>query len=78
MVICINWGSYIWAVNNGHLIDSSLGYYINPIIVIILGTSCFKERLSVREWYLCFFTGKRKKNRCKYFERNQQNKIMPY
>ncbi len=49
-VVCINWGSYIWAVNNGHLIDSSFGYYMNPILVIILGVICFKERLSVREW----------------------------
>lgn len=57
VVICVNWGSYIWAVNNGHLIDSSLGYYINPIIVIILGVLCFKERLSVREWLAALITG---------------------
>ncbi len=57
IVICINWGSYIWAVNNGHLIDSSLGYYINPILVITLGVVCFKERLTVREWLAVFITG---------------------
>lgn len=57
MVICINWGSYIWAVNNGHLIDSSLGYYINPILVVTLGVLCFKERLSVREWMAVLLTG---------------------
>lgn len=50
VVVCINWGSYIWAVNNGHLLDSSFGYYMNPILVVVLGVLCFRERLSIREW----------------------------
>lgn len=57
VVICVNWGSYIWAVNNGHLIDSSLGYYMNPILVVALGVLCFKERLSAREWMAVLLTG---------------------
>lgn len=56
-VICINWGSYIWAVNNGHLLDSSFGYYMNPILVVLLGVLCFRERLSVREWAAVALTG---------------------
>lgn len=48
--VCINWGAYIWAVNNGHLLDGSLGYYLNPIIVVLLGVICFHEGLSAREW----------------------------
>lgn len=56
-VVCINWGSYIWAVNNGHLIDSSFGYYMNPILVVILGVLCFGERLSAREWTAVGLTG---------------------
>lgn len=50
IVVCVNWGSYIWAVNNGHVLDSSFGYYMNPILVVILGVVCFQEKLSVKEW----------------------------
>lgn len=57
VVVCINWGSYIWAVNNGHLIDSSFGYYMNPILVVILGVICFQERLSAREWAAVALSG---------------------
>ncbi len=57
VVVCINWGSYIWAINNGHLIDSSFGYYMNPILVVLLGVIFFQERLSVREWAAVALTG---------------------
>ena len=40
-VVCVNWGVYIWAVANGHMIDSSLAYYMNPILAILLGTTFF-------------------------------------
>ena len=49
-VICINWGVYIWAVANGHMIDSSLAYYMNPILAILLGTVVFRERLTRLQW----------------------------
>lgn len=49
-VICINWGVYIWAVSNGHMIDSSLAYYMNPILAILLGTVVFREKLSRLQW----------------------------
>ena len=35
-VITINWGTFIWAVSNGHVLQSSLGYYINPLVSILL------------------------------------------
>lgn len=41
-----NWFTYIYAVNNNHIVDSSLGYYINPIVNILLGVVFLKERLS--------------------------------
>ncbi|MBQ9473212.1 MAG: EamA family transporter RarD [Bacteroidales bacterium] len=42
-----NWGLYIWAVNNGQLLQSSLGYYINPLINILLGHLFLHERLTL-------------------------------
>lgn len=45
-LIGLNWGVYIYAVNHGHIVESSLGYYINPLISVILGMLFLKERLS--------------------------------
>ncbi|GHV75918.1 chloramphenicol-sensitive protein RarD [Spirochaetia bacterium] len=50
LLITLNWGIYIWAVNNGHTIESSLGYYINPLISILLGLIIFKEKLGRLQW----------------------------
>jgi chloramphenicol-sensitive protein RarD len=50
LIISFNWGLYIWAVNNGHTIESSLGYYINPLISILLGLIIFKEKLNRLQW----------------------------
>lgn len=44
-LITTNWGVYIWAVNHGHIVDSSLGYYINPLVSIALGAIFLRERL---------------------------------
>jgi len=44
--ITVNWALYIWAVANEHIVDASLGYYINPFINVILGVCFLKERLS--------------------------------
>ncbi|CEA00252.1 putative DMT superfamily transporter inner membrane protein [Metalysinibacillus saudimassiliensis] len=44
--ISANWFTYIWAVNNGEIVQTSLGYYINPILSIIFGVIFFKEKLS--------------------------------
>lgn len=50
IVVCINWGSYIFAVQTGHIVQSSLGYYINPLLVIVLSTIFFHEKLHRLEW----------------------------
>lgn len=50
IILCCNWGLYIWAVNKGHTLDASLGYYINPLISILLGLIFFRERLNPLQW----------------------------
>lgn len=45
-LIGLNWGVYIYAINHEHIVESSLGYYINPLISVILGMLFLKERLS--------------------------------
>ena len=47
LMITVNWGLYIWAVNSGHTIDTSLGYYINPLLSIVLGLCVFREKLKL-------------------------------
>ncbi|MFP3091344.1 EamA family transporter RarD [Treponema sp. TIM-1] len=49
LVTC-NWGLYIWAINAGHTVESSLGYYINPLVSIMLGLIFFREKLSRIQW----------------------------
>jgi chloramphenicol-sensitive protein RarD len=46
-VITINWGLYIWAVNNNQILESSMGYYIYPLISVLCGVAFFKEKLDV-------------------------------
>ncbi|MGE7215294.1 EamA family transporter RarD [Priestia koreensis] len=46
LLISANWGIYIWAVNQNHIIEASLGYYINPLISILLGIIVLKEKLN--------------------------------
>lgn len=43
--ISVNWMLYIWAVNNNYIIETSLGYYITPLILTVLGRLFYKERL---------------------------------
>jgi chloramphenicol-sensitive protein RarD len=49
-LLSINWLIYIWAVNNGHVIESSLGYFINPLVNIVFGCVLLKERLRPAQW----------------------------
>ena len=49
-VISMNWYLYIWAVTHEHLIETSLGYYINPLLSVIFGVIFFKESLSRAQW----------------------------
>ena len=43
--ISLNWLTYIWAVNNGHVVDAALGYYVNPLITVAIGVFVLGERL---------------------------------
>ena len=49
-LVTLNWGVYIWAVNSGHIVDSSMGYYLNPLVVVLFSTCFFKEKMSMWEW----------------------------
>ncbi|MFF5281896.1 EamA family transporter RarD [Streptomyces sp. NPDC013171] len=49
-VITVNWGLYIWSVNTGHVVEASLGYFINPLVTIALGVLVLKERLRPAQW----------------------------
>src|SRR3954467_10444193 len=48
--ITVNWGVYIWAVNSGHVVEASLGYFINPLVTIAMGVLLLKERLRPVQW----------------------------
>ncbi|MFD2613100.1 EamA family transporter RarD [Paenibacillus gansuensis] len=50
LLISINWFVYIWAVNSGHLVESSMGYYINPLVSVLLGMFVLKEKLNTMQW----------------------------
>ncbi|MFJ9540503.1 EamA family transporter RarD [Streptomyces sp. NPDC101225] len=49
-VITVNWGVYIWSVNSGHVVEASLGYFINPLVTIAMGVLLLKERLRPAQW----------------------------
>ena len=49
-IVSVNWGVYIWSVNHGHVVETALGYYINPILSILLGVLVLRERLSPLQW----------------------------
>ncbi|MFF1294219.1 MULTISPECIES: EamA family transporter RarD [unclassified Streptomyces] len=48
--IAVNWGVYIWAVNNERVVEASLGYFINPLVTIAMGVLLLKERLRPVQW----------------------------
>ncbi|RLK47218.1 chloramphenicol-sensitive protein RarD [Stenotrophomonas rhizophila] len=50
VAIAFNWGLYIWAINAGHVIETSLGYFINPLVSVVLGVVVLKERLRRLQW----------------------------
>lgn len=50
LLVGTNWLVYIWAIQNGHVYAASLGYYINPLVNVLLGTLVLGERLSRRQW----------------------------
>jgi chloramphenicol-sensitive protein RarD len=57
IVISINWLSFIWAVNNGRILESSLGYYIAPLVSVGLGVAVMKDRLTRWQWASILIAG---------------------
>lgn len=50
LLLSVNWFIYIWSVNNGHVIDSSLGYFMNPLVNVLLGFLILHERMRPIQW----------------------------
>lgn len=50
VVVTVNWGTYIYGVNAGHVVETSLGYFINPLFTILLGVFVLGERLRPMQW----------------------------
>lgn len=46
LFVSANWGLYIWSVQNGHVVESSLGYYIFPLVAVLMGVVIFHEKLT--------------------------------
>lgn len=49
-VISVNWGVYIWAVNRNQVVETSLGYFINPLVTVLFGVLILRERLRPLQW----------------------------
>lgn len=50
ILLSINWGVYIWSVNNNYIVEASLGYFINPLLNVLLGVLVLKETLRIGQW----------------------------
>jgi len=50
VLISVNWGLYIWAVTHGRVVDASLGYFINPLVNVMIGVLLLGERLNRAQW----------------------------
>jgi chloramphenicol-sensitive protein RarD len=48
--ITVNWLIYVWAIMNGHVVEGSLGYFINPLVNVLLGVAVLSERLTRAQW----------------------------
>jgi chloramphenicol-sensitive protein RarD len=51
LLIAINWFIYVWAVSNGFVIQTSLGYFINPLVSVLIGVVVLREKLRVGQWF---------------------------
>lgn len=57
MLIGVNWFTYVWAVGAGFIVEASLGYFINPLISVLLGVFFLRERLRIWQWVPIFIAG---------------------
>jgi chloramphenicol-sensitive protein RarD len=51
ILVSVNWLVYIWATNNEHVVEASLGYYINPLVIIGFGVILLKEKMRLLQWF---------------------------
>ena len=54
ILIGVNWGFYVWAINNGYVFEASLAYFINPLINVFLGSVFLSEKLRSAQWFAVF------------------------
>ena len=57
LLLAVNWYTYVWAVGHGRVLEASLGYYLNPLVSILLGLIFLKERLTALQWTAVAFAG---------------------
>ena len=50
VVVSANWTGYIWGVNHGYVVETSLGYFINPLVTVLLGVLVLRERMRPLQW----------------------------
>jgi chloramphenicol-sensitive protein RarD len=53
--VSINWTTYVWAIGHGYVVESSLGYFMNPLLAVLLGVIVFRERLRRGQWIAVMF-----------------------
>ena len=49
-LVALNWGTYIYGVNSERVVETSLGYFVNPLVVVLLGVFVLRERLRPAQW----------------------------
>ncbi|SFC22933.1 chloramphenicol-sensitive protein RarD [Nocardioides terrae] len=50
VTVSINWAGYIWGVNHGYVVETSLGYFINPLVTVLMGVLVLRERMRPLQW----------------------------
>lgn len=50
LLVGVNWLVYVWSVNSGHVVEASLGYFINPLFSVLIGVVFFREKLRLWQW----------------------------
>jgi chloramphenicol-sensitive protein RarD len=56
-LLTVNWTTYVWGVNAGYVVEASLGYFINPLVSVVLGVLFFRERLRLLQWVAILLAG---------------------
>ena len=56
-VIAVNWATFIWGVNNGHVVETALGYFINPLVTVLMGVFLLHETMRPLQWFAMSIAG---------------------